>query len=182
MSSAGKSSIARTAGAKAIEEPKPAKPKTARNIPELPQIPRVSLSGKFAEDVTIIPGSYSSMVLSSGHLEDEQRFVLLPFIETTMQGLRQGEVPDGDLPAEMETIFSHTLPLENAIWLAFDLLHDFRNACERLETMVDGAIQFDGARMTHAVRFAELAAAEAARCAASLRRLNGQAGSDSVSD
>lgn len=144
------------------------------DMPDLPELARVSLAGKFAEEVTIVPGSFSSMVLSSGHLEDEERFVLLPFMEMSMQGLKQREVPDGNMPSKMETIFSHTLPLENAIWLAFDMLHDFRNSSERLEDMVDGDLRFDPARMTHAIRFAELAAMEATRCAEALRRLSGK--------
>ena len=144
------------------------------DVPELPELAKVSLAGKFAEEVTIVPGSFSSMVLSSGHLEEEGRFVLLPFMEMSMQGLKQREAPDGSMPSEVETIFSHTLPLENAIWLAFDMLHDFRNSSERLEDMVEGDLRFDPARMTHAIRFAELAAAEAARCAEALRRLSGQ--------
>ena len=150
---------------------------TSKTADALPQIPKVALAGKFAEDVTIIPSSLSTMVLSSGFLEDDERFVMLPFVEMTMQGLHQGEVPDGRLPDDLTTLFSHTLPLENAVWLAFDLLHDFRTAAERLESMVDGKLEFDEARMQHAIKFAELASQEATRCAAALKKLTETASS-----
>jgi hypothetical protein len=143
----------------------------SQTVEKLPEISKVALAGRFAENVAIIPSTLSTFVLSSGFLEDEERFVMLPFVEMTMQGLHQGEVPDGRLPDDLTTLFSHTLPLENAVWLAFDLLHDFRVASERLESMVDGNLQFDEARMQHAIKFAELASQEATRCAAALKKL-----------
>lgn len=108
--------------------------------------------------------------------EDNNRNVLVPFIETVIHGTTQGEAVahqgETDGSPELAPIFSRTLPLENALWLAFDLIRDIRVAAESMGSMVEGAIDLERSRLEHARRFASFAREEAKRCEDALERLS----------
>jgi hypothetical protein len=132
---------------------------------DLPPLSTLALAGSFAENVTIAPRSYSTIILATGLDQESENFVLVPFVETIIHGTTQKEaVENGGLSENLDVIFSRTLPLENALWLGFDLLRDIRVASENLEKLVDGRIAFEPSRLEHARRFAGLARAEAERC------------------
>ncbi|PZO70982.1 MAG: hypothetical protein DI636_04720 [Pelagerythrobacter marensis] len=171
MSENGKS-VAKSAS-KEGNSPTAPKQRKGQRLQPVEDIARVALAGRFAENVTIVPHSFSAMVLSTGYLEQEKKFVLLPFIEMSMRGMRQGELPDdGEIPSNLETIFDRTLPLENAVWLVYDLIRDMRQACERLSNMVEGSIGLENDRLAQATDFAAAIAEEAVLCSAALATLN----------
>ncbi len=134
------------------------------NQSKLPELSTLALTGNFAENVTIVPRSYSALILSTGFNEDGKKPVLVPFVEMSLNGVKQGEVPEGNPPSDIPEIFSATLPYENALWLSFDMLRDMRIATERLRDLVSGSIGMDQSRMQHARFFAELAQVEAQKC------------------
>lgn len=132
---------------------------------ELPSLAPISMAGNFVENVTIAPRSLSTMVLATGRDEDRNIPVLLPFVDTVIHGITQGDIArHGNIPDELEPIFAKTLPLENAIWLAFDLLRDIRMASEQLMGAAGGNTEIEPTRLEHARRFAELAYEEARLC------------------
>ncbi|MGB3740270.1 MAG: hypothetical protein WA948_13090 [Pontixanthobacter sp.] len=149
---------------------------TQSEVAELPPLTTLALMGAFAEQVTIAPRSFSTMLLATGFDEDNERSVLVPFIETVIHGTTQGEAVahqgDTDGPPELAPIFSRTLPLENALWLAFDLIRDIRVAAENMSSMVEGSIDLERSRLEHARRFASFAGEEAKRCEEALERLS----------
>jgi hypothetical protein len=141
---------------------------------ELPALPRLMLSGAFAEEVTVIPRSMSSLIFATGFLEDGKP-VLLPFVEMMYAGLRQGDAPEGGEDPEglkLETVFSRTLPLENALFLTYDIVRDIRISCARFRGLVDGKVGFDPSRIAHARYYAEQVRIQAELCAALLDELS----------
>lgn len=137
----------------------------------LAPLSRLVLGGHFAEQVTAIPQSLSSLILATGFLEESQKPVLIPFVEMMFAGVRQGDVPDGEEPPKLDPIFSRTLSLENALWLSFDVLRDIRLSCARLRRLIEGDLTFDPARIAHARHFADKARMEAEMCALLLEEL-----------
>jgi hypothetical protein len=147
----------------------------------LPTLSRLLLTGSFAEQVTLIPRSMSSLIIATGYLEEgEDRPVLLPFVEMMFAGARQGDVPDGEVNAKLEPIFSRTLPLENALWLSFDVVRDIRLACATLRGMIQGNASFDAARLAHARHYADRLRMEAEMCAALIDELSPGSGSSAA--
>lgn len=139
----------------------------------LPEPPHLFLTGNFAEQVTIIPRSMSSLIIATGFLDEEgERPVLLPFVEMMFAGARQGDAPEGDVGEKVEPIFSRTIPLENALWLSFDVVRDIRLSCARLRGMVEGSIAFDSARLAYARHYADQLRMEAEMCTALLDELS----------
>ena len=140
---------------------------------DLPTLSRLVLTGNFAEQVTVIPRSLSSLILATGFLEESGRPVLLPMVEMMFAGVRQGELADVEEDSEpkYEQVFSRTLPLENALWLVFDILRDMRLSFARLRTTIEGSASFDDARIAHARSFAEQARMEAEMCVSLLEEL-----------
>lgn len=158
--------------ARAAAEPK-SEGNPAMDEDSLPDPPHLLLTGSFAEQVTIIPRSMSSLIIATGFLDDEgERPVLLPFVEMMFAGTRQGDAPDGDVTARLEPVFSRTLPLENALWLSFDVVRDIRLSCARLRGMIEGNVAFDGARLAHARYYADQLRMEAEMCTALLDELS----------
>jgi hypothetical protein len=136
----------------------------------LPEVPALILSGKFPEEVTIIPRSISSLVLYTGLVKESDRQVLLPHIEITIAGLPQKEVSAEKEPDARE-LLSKTLTLENALWLVFDITRDIRLACARLQKLTTGSLSLETARLRHSQFFAEQLRDQAELCASVLGQL-----------
>lgn len=131
----------------------------------LPELASLALTGPFVQNTTIAPRSLSTLILATGFEESSKRPVLVPFVETVIRGITQREASEkGEIPEELEPIFERTLPLENALWLAFDLLRDIRMAASQLQMMVSGSVALEPTRLEHARIFTGLARDEAERC------------------
>lgn len=163
------------AGSRPRAQPRPASSRPGmENEDGLPELSRMVMSGSFAEQITLIPKSMSSLILATGRLEDDDRALLVPFIEMMIAGVTQGEVGDSeDIEGDAQTIFSRTVPLENALWLAFDVVRDIRIACAKLRKSFSGEIAMDAGRLAHARFFAEQTRMQAEMCVTLLDEIGG---------
>ena len=127
----------------------------------LPEIPSVTLSGDFFDQVVTVPLTQMSLLMAVGQVGDEGDHVLIPFVETKL-GRTEAE------GAEPEDLFSQLLTLENAAFLVSDLAGDLRLACAHLGNMADGPLRPEPARMEYVRRFLVRAQANVSACLAEL--------------
>lgn len=95
-----------------------------------PKIPLVSIRGDFADSTEFIKQTEGSLLLGAGRLDDGS-YVLLPYIHLNVTSAESGGVRQGESSDEVEgrSIFSHVLPLEQAVGLVASLAADIRLAC-----------------------------------------------------
>lgn len=134
---------------------------------QLPELTPVMMGGKFVDDVTAVARSNSELFFGTGRLGGpDGDVVLIPFVDMTMLGVRQGDLHDTETEPELSVIFQNTLTLENALWLTFDMLRDIRGECVNLGKLALGDIGLDQKRLTHARFFADKAREQAELCVA----------------
>ena len=143
---------------------------------DLGKAPTVVLSGEFAENITIIPTSNSSLLIGMATLEDNpDETVLLPYIESMVAGVKHNEFDD-DLDELYETqdfppLFTATLPLDNALFFAWDYVRDITFACRQLADAGGGALALEPVRLNYARNYAASVALQARDCVTEIERL-----------
>lgn len=110
-------------------------PAAMRAIEELRQgpidVPMVQVVGDFTDQVRFVSSTAMSALLSFAKLVDNDGTVLLPFVDLKIQQ----EVPSDDGELAEETLLSMVLPMENAAFLAVNLVSDLRSVCEDLASL-----------------------------------------------
>lgn len=142
------------------------------DIDRLPVPPMLRLSGDFINRITIIPTTNSSILLGTAILDDSEQCVLIPYIETKVAGIKQNEITAERFDEEkFDTVMSETLPLENALFYAWDFVRDIHVSCSNLVAMSGGNLAIEPVRLAHAAFFAEQVQQQAELCAATIRSL-----------
>lgn len=142
-----------------------------RRRPTLPDPPTLAVSGDFVQNVMVVPTSTTSMLLGMGYLEDEHRHVLVPYVEIKIAGVTQGEMGPSLKETDFNELFSHVLPLDNALFMAWDLVRDMRIACTRVQQLSGGGMALENVRLAHARNFAERLRGQAELCVTILDEL-----------
>jgi hypothetical protein len=124
------------------------------------------MGGRFVDDLTAVARSNTEMFLATGRLEHDRSQVLVPFVEMTMLGVRQGDIGEASGEPSLAPVFQGTMTLENALWLTFDIMRDIRQECATLNKIAKGEISLDPSRVAHARFFAEMAREQAEMCVA----------------
>lgn len=119
-------------------------------------LPVLSLSGKFASQVTVIPRTNSTLLMGLGTVEGTDRTVMVPFLETVLAGTTHGEIGHmGEVDDDgLSEVLSCVLSLDNAIWMQFDMVRDTRQAVGDLTAVVKRDAM-EGRRLSQALHFAE---------------------------
>ena len=134
---------------------RPAKPDPLADIlsSEPVDLPVVEVVGDFFDRVEFVSSTAMSGLLAFAKVGDQT--VLVPHVETRIEGGRPGE----DSDAEPRAFFSAVLTLENAAFLGVNLVSDLRSACEELATLAGSTTQLERRRleqtrylMAHTVR------------------------------
>ncbi|CAO4170377.1 hypothetical protein CLBKND_01581 [Methylorubrum aminovorans] len=129
----------------------------------LPEIPSVTLSGDFFDQVATVPLTQMSLLMAVGQVSEGGAHVLIPFVETKLgRAEREGTEP--------EDLFSELLTLENAAFLVSDLAGDLRLVCQHLGNIVDGPLRPEPARMEFVRRFLIRAQENVTACLVELDR------------
>ena len=134
----------------------------ATNRATLPTVPQVGMSGDFPSRVTVAPGSTTSVILASAEEYGTDLPVLVPFLDLKISGILQSEISEDSEDQDFGTLLSGTLPLENAVFLYFDLVRDLQIALGRLTEASGGGIGLEPQRMRLAHVFAKLLCENAA--------------------
>ena len=132
----------------------------------LPELSSLIMGGRFVDDLTAVARSNTEMFLGTGRFEHDRSQVLVPFVEMTMLGVRQGDIGEAGAEPTLAPVFQRTMTLENALWLAFVIMRDIRQECATLNKIAKGEIPLDPSRMAHARFFAEMAREQADLCVA----------------
>ncbi len=123
--------------------------------PAPPIIPPISMAGDFPSRVTVIPGSTSSLILAAGVEDDSGQSVLIPFVDLKIVGVGLAEMqPDMEEDA-FDTLLSKTLPVENAVFLSFDMVRDLRIGLQQLAGSSGDGMGIEPERLKLARVFAE---------------------------
>jgi hypothetical protein len=125
----------------------------------------LAVTGEFPGQVTLVPSSLSTILLGTGAIEEEKRFVLVPYLDMRISGKRQRDLPQEFDPESLDLLFGGILPLENALWLTFDIVRDTRLALSRLNDMAGNSLALESARLAHARNYAQRLAIQANLCA-----------------
>lgn len=166
---------------------------------EMPPPPaKVVFAGNFIENATIIPTSNSTIVMTTALHEGET--VLLPFIDTRVGGVQFDQwfsirsTDDDDPPDEAdasnsdnariesaadetvdvddyEPLMSATLPLDNALFFAWDYVRDIQVACTDLSNLSAGRLGLEETRLAWSLHFAQLLQEQSVQCVAAIERL-----------
>ena len=123
------------------------------------EMPAISLFGDFIDRVSVVNGTYMSLLLAVGTTPgkgDEERSVLVPFLELRLDGRapdNEGErlYPKSDSADSPESgersLFSRTMTLENVAYMIFDLANEFNGVSEQLATIGAGGMQLERVRV-----------------------------------
>ena len=154
---------------------------------------KLVFAGDFIENTTIIPTSNSTMILATALREDDGRAVLLPFIETRVGGVRfgdwvqasqpdldqaeaagsdEGDADESDADVnDYEPLLAATLPLDNALFFAWDFVRDIQVACSQASTLSGGRLGLEVTRLKFALSFAEALQEQSGACVVAIERL-----------
>lgn len=147
--------------------------KVAVQPAKLPPLKQLQMGGRFAGQATIVPLSYTSLLLGTGQIAESKTTILIPFVEVSIRGFQQNEISELDTDAGEEIpktreLFGHTLSLDNAVWLTYDMAHDLRQACSDLKSTVGDNAKLDRARLAYTRHYADQLRLQAEACVAHL--------------
>lgn len=162
-----------------VPSPTPAAIQVKRaTIPSPPDLSPVSVHGRYADNVSVIPKTLASLHLVPGRLDadgDEKPRVLIPFAEMRLGGMNIHQAPeflpsgdderasgDGE-DADPPTLFAANLPLENLAYVLLDLTSDLKRICGEVCAM-SGELAVDPARMAHVRYFVAHLERQARQC------------------
>lgn len=123
---------------------------------ELPEIPVVSVTGDFTDDVVTMRSTAISAILLHGRSMDTREEVLAPFAHMHLESFATGIDEDG----EPETLLKEFMPFENAAFVVASLAADLRIACSQLARSGSPAISIERKRLEAARIMASNAAHE----------------------
>lgn len=129
---------------------------------ELPEIPAVSVSGNFFENVQAIPFSQLALLMATARCEDEA--VLLPFVEF--------KLGKADEEKEPEDIFSSIITFENAAFLLMDLSGDLQQVCKNIGSLSTSKLRPEPVRVEYTKRLILKAQEHLAACLVELDQGN----------
>jgi hypothetical protein len=102
--------------------------------------PGISVYGDFPRRVMHISRTLSSLLIAIGRLEDKEKSsVLVPYVEIKFGGELEGNEADSD--DDDESIFSHIVTIDNAAYIIFDMIRDFKIVCEQLSAAASGELK-----------------------------------------
>lgn len=130
----------------------------------LPDLTPLVMGGRFVDDVTAVARTDSELFLGTGRLATDWEPLLVPFVDMTFLGVQHKDIDDAEDEPALTPVFQKTLTLENALWLAFDVIRDIRAECVTLGKLAGGEVGIDPARLAHARFFAEKAREQAEMC------------------
>jgi len=132
--------------------------------------PGIVVYGDFPQRVVSIPRTLSSLLLAVGHAEGtgEATNVLVPYIELKFGSELEDDPTTGD---EVGPLFSQVLQIENAAFIIFDMVRDFRIVCERLLSLAGGELRPHPQQMEPVRDYILRARTEVDQCLGELNKL-----------
>lgn len=100
----------------------------------------ISVYGDFPNRAVEIPRTLSSLLLAIGRLGEkiDSESVLVPYIEIKFGSGFEDDKNDG---VDEAPLFSQVVQMDNAAFIIFDMMRDFRIACEQLSSLAAGELK-----------------------------------------
>ncbi|PYE96607.1 hypothetical protein C8J35_1065 [Rhizobium sp. PP-F2F-G38] len=140
-------------------------------------VPKIGLAGDLLHRVDIVKSTTMSLLVSPGSIEDSEQEVLVPFVTLDFKG--SGQIEDDEVE---DTFFSRILTLDNAAYVASDLMGELNEALAALVGMSQGNMKPEPQRLKAASTFLTTAQDRAADCLRLLAKLSGPTSSKEPPD
>lgn len=106
-----------------------------------PEIPAIKVSGDFAGRISVINATPMSLLIGLGEVDSSQEEVLVPLVNISILG------SDDDGKSDGKRIFSTTLTLENAAFVAGDVADELRDVVGQITKLSAKGLYPEKARL-----------------------------------
>ncbi|TCP80803.1 hypothetical protein C8J31_11443 [Rhizobium sp. PP-CC-2G-626] len=132
-------------------------------------VPKIGLAGDLLHRIDIVKSTTMTLLVAPGSIDGTEQEVLVPFVTLDFKG--SGQVEDDDVE---NVFFSRILTLDNAAYVASDIVGELNEALTALLSISQGKLKPEAQRLKAATTFVKTAHDRAADC---LRLLEDLAGS-----
>ena len=98
-------------------------------------LPRIELAGRFLQRVDTITSTTMSLLTTVGTIEGQEKQILVPFVAVNFRGFKAFDAK------QKEDFFEHIIGLENAAFLASDLVDELSSVLGQLAAVSSGNLK-----------------------------------------